>query len=654
MAKVTLIDLANLNNKTTATNTININNDRIETAFDNTLSRDGTTPNTMEASIDMNSFPIYNLPKATSDTEPLRKKEFDELELAQDVTALLAAVAETEADRIAAAASAATATAQAAIAVQAAEDAASVASSSASFATRTAAAAATISVATQFVTTFGYATNGDGGGGRYAKVGSEPTHGGKFQSADGAWWELREFYARPKMFGALLDGTTDDLAALQLWVNYSAAFKCVAAGNNGTAAVPTGSLNYVTGARIECAGEMTLLRATQVVEPLVLASTIDSAYVKGLKFSYTAGTSSASNVTMALGVTAFTITAGLGFLVNQFVIIRPTAQQQHYLIARVNSYVGTTLTVDVTTVTGSGTYNSWYMQSYTDSSGGGYTPAAIRFDFCTKPTCIENQFDGRFFIAIGIKNTSQAVISRNRIVGASDRGVENNSLTGASNINIDNVISDNYIDGSGWTFYGINCGADGGNQTKVIISNNEITNTLVHGASISGQLYRAQITNNNIKMFASGPGSYGVGILTQSLGAQFTLAPIISGNQISGGVYSIFMLDPINFVVTNNSGESAGAAGIHVSSPTSSAGISSTISNNSIRLSGGNGIELIGNGSFPVVAVAISGNGTSNNAGWGILTNANTSGCVIAANTNYANSLGTISMGGANFAGTNA
>lgn len=70
MAKVILNDLQNLTNKVSAVNTININNSRIEAAMEKTLSRDGTSPNEMEASLDMNSYPIYNLPKATSATEP--------------------------------------------------------------------------------------------------------------------------------------------------------------------------------------------------------------------------------------------------------------------------------------------------------------------------------------------------------------------------------------------------------------------------------------------------------------------------------------------------------------------------------------------------------------------------------------------------------
>jgi hypothetical protein len=44
-----------------ASNTqLNNNFDAIETAFENTISRDGSTPNTMEADFDMNGYDILN------------------------------------------------------------------------------------------------------------------------------------------------------------------------------------------------------------------------------------------------------------------------------------------------------------------------------------------------------------------------------------------------------------------------------------------------------------------------------------------------------------------------------------------------------------------------------------------------------------------
>lgn len=72
MSKITLTDLANLQNQTTAVNAINNNNAAITTALDNTLSRDGTSPNTMGSNLDMNSYHILNLPAPVTNYEPLR------------------------------------------------------------------------------------------------------------------------------------------------------------------------------------------------------------------------------------------------------------------------------------------------------------------------------------------------------------------------------------------------------------------------------------------------------------------------------------------------------------------------------------------------------------------------------------------------------
>jgi hypothetical protein len=72
MAKLTLADVVNLQNEPTAVGVINANSALIETALENTLSRDGTTPNSMSASLDMNSNRILNLPAPIDSTEPLR------------------------------------------------------------------------------------------------------------------------------------------------------------------------------------------------------------------------------------------------------------------------------------------------------------------------------------------------------------------------------------------------------------------------------------------------------------------------------------------------------------------------------------------------------------------------------------------------------
>ena len=61
MAKLTTTDLTSLANETSAVNTLNANFALVETAMDNTVSRDGTATNTMLADFDMNGNDILNV-----------------------------------------------------------------------------------------------------------------------------------------------------------------------------------------------------------------------------------------------------------------------------------------------------------------------------------------------------------------------------------------------------------------------------------------------------------------------------------------------------------------------------------------------------------------------------------------------------------------
>lgn len=79
MAKLALTDIANLQNETSATAAINNNNLKIEQAIENTVSRDGTSPNSMNADFDMNGNRILNLPDAEDDSEPVTLSQVSEL-----------------------------------------------------------------------------------------------------------------------------------------------------------------------------------------------------------------------------------------------------------------------------------------------------------------------------------------------------------------------------------------------------------------------------------------------------------------------------------------------------------------------------------------------------------------------------------------------
>lgn len=77
MAKLTLSDVTNLNNQTSSQNIINTNSDRIEEALENTLSRNGASPNQMNAELDMNNRRILNSPAPTEPSHLVRLTELD-------------------------------------------------------------------------------------------------------------------------------------------------------------------------------------------------------------------------------------------------------------------------------------------------------------------------------------------------------------------------------------------------------------------------------------------------------------------------------------------------------------------------------------------------------------------------------------------------
>ncbi|WP_051166685.1 collagen-like protein [Rhizobium favelukesii] len=97
----------------------------------------------------------------------------------------------------------------------------------------------------------GYYAPGDGGAALYKKVGTQPSHAGKFQSGDGAWWELCS------------DGT---VAAAQFGAKPAVAYDNAAALNNATTYLVTkfgggvlayGSGEYFIGAEVTLKSHVT-------------------------------------------------------------------------------------------------------------------------------------------------------------------------------------------------------------------------------------------------------------------------------------------------------------------------------------------------------------------------------------------------------------
>ncbi len=76
--KLTLNDVGSLVDVTTAQTTINNNNALIEAALEKTFSRDGTAPNTLTDTMDVNSQQIINLPQPATANSPLRLQDLDD------------------------------------------------------------------------------------------------------------------------------------------------------------------------------------------------------------------------------------------------------------------------------------------------------------------------------------------------------------------------------------------------------------------------------------------------------------------------------------------------------------------------------------------------------------------------------------------------
>ncbi|WP_266031235.1 NosD domain-containing protein [Brucella intermedia] len=71
------------------------------------------------------------------------------------------------------------------------------------------------------VKTTGFAQAGDGGASTFKRVTAEPVHEGKFQSADGAWWELIGDTVTPQQFGPFVGITgIDATKAFQAALDY--------------------------------------------------------------------------------------------------------------------------------------------------------------------------------------------------------------------------------------------------------------------------------------------------------------------------------------------------------------------------------------------------------------------------------------------------
>jgi hypothetical protein len=297
MAKYTPTELTNLTSESSAVTTINNNLQDIADALENTLSRDGTSPNAMNALLDMNTYRILNLPVATTNTEPVRKAEFD-VGIAP-LTSIAASVAAAAASATAAAASAGNASTSA-----------TTATTQAGIATTQATNAATS--ATTATTQAGTATTQAG---------------------------LASTSATNAATSATTATTQAGIATTQ-------------AGNASTSAGSAATSATTATTQAGLASTSATNAATSATNAATSATNAANAAAAIL------ATSTTSN-TIGTGAKTFTTQASKQFQAGQFILVSDSSNSANYMHGTVTSYSGTSLVINSLNIGGSGTLTSW-------------------------------------------------------------------------------------------------------------------------------------------------------------------------------------------------------------------------------------------------------------------------------------------------------
>jgi hypothetical protein len=144
------------------------------------------------------------------------------------------------------------------------------------------------------VATKNYLTDGDGGGTIYKRVSAQPSHLGSFRSQDrflpngstdatnGGWWEIVGSDLTPSQFGAKVDGTTDDAAALQACCN------AVIAKGGGRVRLPAGTMRIKSTISLSVSTTLNLM--IQGAGMFVSVLSFSDAATDGISFTSTVTT----------------------------------------------------------------------------------------------------------------------------------------------------------------------------------------------------------------------------------------------------------------------------------------------------------------------------------------------------------------------------
>ena len=157
-------------------------------------------------------------------------------------------------------------------------------------------------------------------------------------------------------------GSTDTSSySLDLPTGVTSTAKALTLGTSGLALGP--STADITGAAASATAAAT--SATAAASSATAASSSQTAAATSATAAaasaalIAAGTASTTSLAIGTGSKAFTIAAGLGFNVGDYVLATSNSDTTNYMHGQIASYSSTTLTVTVTSTGGSGTKTDW-------------------------------------------------------------------------------------------------------------------------------------------------------------------------------------------------------------------------------------------------------------------------------------------------------
>lgn len=627
MAKLTLNNAGNLNSA--GLTTINANNDLIEAAIENTLSRDGTSPNQMEADLDLNHNDLINASSINTDTLYIDGTQVipgsNEL---VDVDDLFAAIGIDE-DTMVSDLATKFPTQQS---VKAYVDLATVITSV------TDAGAMTPTFAPDFIQTAGYAAAGDGGGGLYKKVVSEPTHDGKFSITVGGstvWYELSQPEISVKALGAV-----GDEIRVAATVSITSGTAALTATGAAFTADDVGKLISVPGARTGGLVLGTTISAYVSATEVTLADNA-SATVSAASKTIAYGTDDTAALQKACDMAGDGIT--LFFPPGRYAITEAIQVTSNTTIRGV---AGASWISPAATYTGAETYNGACFMNSTFGTADALDEHDIivrdmGFDFRNRPS-------GSGLAVIGqTVGVFLRYVLRAKVTGCVQ--YEGGDLNGFLKCE-DTEVSGNYAYECG------NCAFDHWSSSGyVIIANNFVHNETVYpnqciqvtaddtapGESAllgTGLSDRIIITGNVVDAIADGTVA---GIIVNCLDDGAAINDVVIGNNyVKGCNYGVVIQGKVQgFAVSGNVCRSNGSYGI-LTLTTTGAGtepLDGVIANNVVMSAGSIGINVDYGKD-----IVVSGNRVADPSIWSIRLEADASGCVVQGNLVDAGSSGKI------------